>query len=204
MKDWKILLIGGSSAVGKSHLAKQLSKEFNIPLLQVDDLRITLQQLVDKNAHPDLYFFLQKPYAEILRDYSSEELKDKLIKLAEAMWPALNAVISKHIVCGEKVIIEGDGIIPDLLTKRDLTDIKTIFIWDSREALLERSKKRGGLGANESFEERQSAFSSSFGDEIKKQALDHDFEVIQASPLDTLFERVMTSDTSNPQQTFEQ
>jgi 2-phosphoglycerate kinase len=41
---WKVLLIGGSSGVGKSSIARQLGRRFGTPWMQVDDLRLALQR----------------------------------------------------------------------------------------------------------------------------------------------------------------
>ncbi len=41
--DWKVLLIGGISGVGKSTVAKRLGLRLELPWLQVDDLRLALQ-----------------------------------------------------------------------------------------------------------------------------------------------------------------
>lgn len=192
MQEWKVLLIGGSSAVGKSQLARQLSDEFHIPLTEIDDIRISLQQLVDKNSHPDLYFFLKKPWVEILKDYSTEDLVTRLLKVGEEIWPAVDALIGKHIDCNEPVIFEGDGLIPSLLAKRDQKDFKAIFIWDSIDNLLARAESRSrSKGLADDLANKQAEFTAAFGDELKKQAFENNFEVINVPPLDTLLERVL-------------
>ena len=192
MKEWKVLLIGGSSAVGKSYLARQLSDEFHVPLTEVDDIRISLQQVVDQNSHPDLYFFLNKPYPEILKENTPDELVKKLLKVGEEIWPALDALISKHIACNEPVIFEGDGIIPSLLSRRGQKDIKSIFIWDSKENLLIRSINRARHGdSGEESEQNQASFSAAFSDELKRQAVEAGFYTIEATPFGTLLERTL-------------
>lgn len=192
MEKWKVLLIGGSSAVGKSYLARQLSDELHIPLTEVDDIRISLQQVLNRTSHPDLYFFLNKPYPEILKENSIDELVKRLLKVGEEIWPALDTLIEKHIVCNEPVIFEGDAIIPNLLAKKSQENIKSIFIWDSRDNLLERSKARARhSGSKEELEAKQAEFSASFGEGLKKQAIENNFEVLEATPLETLLQRAL-------------
>jgi predicted kinase len=41
---WKVLLIGGSSGVGKSSIARHLGIRFGTPWMQIDDLRLALQR----------------------------------------------------------------------------------------------------------------------------------------------------------------
>jgi 2-phosphoglycerate kinase len=60
-QEWKVLLLGGNGAVGKSTLARQLSEHYKVPLIEVDDIRIALQQIVDKTIHPDLFTFVNDP-----------------------------------------------------------------------------------------------------------------------------------------------
>ena len=38
--EWRVLLIGGNSGAGKTHLAKELVSRLGIPFLMVDDVRI--------------------------------------------------------------------------------------------------------------------------------------------------------------------
>jgi len=72
--DWKVLLIGGSSASGKSSLGRQLAESYKIPLTEIDDIRIALQQIVNKADHPHLFFFVNKDYSEIIHQYDTDTL----------------------------------------------------------------------------------------------------------------------------------
>jgi 2-phosphoglycerate kinase len=55
---WQVLLIGGSSGVGKTHVARQLAHHLSISLLLVDDVRLALQQATTPISHPALHAFL--------------------------------------------------------------------------------------------------------------------------------------------------
>src|SRR5215813_3420651 len=99
--DWTVLLIGGSSATGKSYLARQLAQHYQIPLMEVDDIRIAIQQIADKEKHPNLFYFLNHP--DFLQVNDPSYLMNHLIDVAKELWPALNELISKHIVCNEPV-----------------------------------------------------------------------------------------------------
>ncbi len=41
---WDVLLIGGTSGIGKTTIARQLGLQLGLPWLQVDDLRLALHQ----------------------------------------------------------------------------------------------------------------------------------------------------------------
>ena len=190
MKNWKVILIGGSSATGKSYLAKQLSSYYKIPLTEVDDIRITLQQVLDRKSHSDLFFFLDNQ--DFINKFDTDELVLKLLKVGSEIWPALKVLIEKHIACNEPIIFEGDGIIPDLIAKENFKSVLPTFIHDTKENILERDIKRSrGKNYNVNLATKQSDFSFAFGEEIEKQAQEASFTIIEASPIDTLFERTL-------------
>jgi 2-phosphoglycerate kinase len=187
--DWKVLLIGGSSATGKSYLARQLAIHYQIPLTEVDDIRIALQQIADKEKHPDLFYFLDHP--DYLRVNDTHQLVYRLIKVANEIWPALNELISKHIICNEPVIFEGDGIVPELLAQRDLHAIKCLFLVDTKEHLHARDLQRSRGNYTGEGADLQAEFSSQFGLELERQAIYHQLSVVKTLPLETLYERVL-------------
>jgi len=43
-QEWRVLLIGGPSGVGKSVVARSIGLRLGIPWLQVDDLRLALER----------------------------------------------------------------------------------------------------------------------------------------------------------------
>lgn len=113
-QNWKILLLGGSGAVGKSTLARQISKHYNIPLM------------------------------EVVREINSPE-------------------------------------------------VATIFLYDDMENL---QKREGGRIRAERLEQnrlvKQTQFSFSYGEYIKTQAHTLGLNTIKASPINTLFERIIS------------
>ncbi len=116
-KEWTVLLIGGSSGVGKSYLARQIANKYQIPLTEIDDIRIAIREVADSSRSPALFTFVD--HQNYLEDFSAEVFAQKLLDVGHAVWPSLNTLLSKHIRCNEEVIFEGDGIIPDLLATRD-------------------------------------------------------------------------------------
>jgi hypothetical protein len=94
--DWMVLLIGGSSGVGKTMVAKQLGPRFDASWLQVDDVRLAFQRsrvtLAERTAA--LYFFLETPHIWTL---PPERLRDGLIEIGQVLSPALEVVIENHV-----------------------------------------------------------------------------------------------------------
>ncbi len=70
---WKVSLIGGSSATGKTTLARRLARHYGLSVLQTDDVRMALQQMTTLEQHPALHYFITPPSVwnqppEIVRD----------------------------------------------------------------------------------------------------------------------------------------
>jgi 2-phosphoglycerate kinase len=58
VRKWKVLLIGGSSGVGKTMVARELAKHLSLSLLLLDDVRLALQQATSSETNPELHVFL--------------------------------------------------------------------------------------------------------------------------------------------------
>lgn len=187
-QTWKVLLIGGSSATGKSYLSRQLSEKYKTPVMEVDDIRIVLQQKLKSVDNPDLFFFLEnKSY---LSDFPIDTLLAKLESVGNEVWLSLNSLIEKHIVCNEPIIFEGDGIIPKLLAQRNQEQTKSIFIYDDRESIRQRELVRQRGGNNPSLD-KQIEFSYQYGQLMKNQAETNGFITICASPIESLYDRAI-------------
>jgi 2-phosphoglycerate kinase len=137
---WKVLLIGGSSATGKSVLARQLASHYQTTLTEVDDIRIALQQKVSKVNAPNLFFFLDN--SNFLTDFPLNLLVKKLLTVATELEPSLSTLIQKHIDCDEPIVFEGDGILPQLAAKYNKEEVKSVFIYDAKENIKERELSR--------------------------------------------------------------
>lgn len=188
-RDWKILLIGGSSGTGKSLLARQLAKHFELPLMEVDDIRIVLQNIVDPKIHPDLFTFFHDP--DFLEHYNAEILAEKLLHVGREVWAALDALITKHLVCNEPVIFEGDGIIPELLAARNQSGIRAVFLWDEMDNLRTRVEDRNRPCTKKETSLKYAEFSYNYSAKLKEQAAQNGFIVVPSSPIKTLFGRVL-------------
>lgn len=185
--DWQVLLIGGASGTGKSHLARQLAEYYKVPLTEIDDIRIALQQMAEREKHPNLFTFVDNK--DFLNEFSEEEFVSKLLAVGEAIWPALDALIEKHVRCNERVIFEGDGIVPELLANRSQDYIKSIFLHDELESMQERMTNRNRYGTEHGKAEKQAAFAHAYSEVIKQQSEANGFRTIPVSPIETLFTR---------------
>lgn len=189
--NWKVLLIGGSGATGKSHLARQLAKHFEVPLTEIDDVRIALQKMVRKEDHPDLFTFLDAD-PNFIEQNTPDYWGQKLLEIGKELWPALDELITKHIICNEPIIFEGDSIIPQLLAARSQEHIKAVFLYVDKEEIYQRDIQRNrGNTPDPEKAKKYVEFTHTYGEEIKKQAETAGYKVIQASPINSIFTRVL-------------
>lgn len=119
--DWTVLLIGGPSGVGKSTAAARLGRRLGVTWLQVDDLRLALQasRVILPEGTAALYFFEETPD---VWSRPPERLCQGLIAVGEALAPAIAKVVDNHVHIAAPVVIEGDGILPALLTRPELRE----------------------------------------------------------------------------------
>ncbi len=55
--DWRVLLIGGSSAIGKTTVARDLGRRLGVSVIPADDIRLAVQQLIPLERSPTLHYF---------------------------------------------------------------------------------------------------------------------------------------------------
>jgi 2-phosphoglycerate kinase len=122
--------------VGKSSVVKQLGKQFGLPWLAVDDLRLAFQRshvILPDNTEA-LSFFEKTPHVWSL---PPEHLRDKLIALGQVMSPALEVVIENHVETDDPLLIEGDAILPSLLPRLSHARlVRAFFLVEPDEELL--------------------------------------------------------------------
>ncbi len=137
----KVIIIYGTSGSGKSYFAAKLSKKYSIPILQIDDIRIALQTMLDREKHKDLFFFSEN--LDFQKYLSIEKYVDRLKRVAISMWPAVKTIVEKHLFLEEWIIIEGDSILPSLIdTIKNNQNIYQIFINTNKESLYVNKTNR--------------------------------------------------------------
>lgn len=189
--NWSVLLIGGTSGAGKSHLAQQIAERYKISHIEADDIRIALRTVTDREKHPELFTFVDNQ--NYLVEFTEEKFVEELLKTGSTVWRAINDLIIRHITFDEKIIIDGDSIIPELLIKREQNGIKAIFLYDDLEHIRERQiqRNRNKKRTQEKIE-INARFSYAYSETLRKQAEENGFQTIKASPIETLFDRIVS------------
>lgn len=196
MPTWQVLLIGGSSGTGKTVLAHRLARRFGVALTQVDDVRLAMQRVTTPPQQPDLHFFLSTPG---VWQRPADELRDHLIEVGRAVSRTLEVVIAHHLATPYRLILEGDGIVPQLAAQSniggyDAARVRSLFLSEPTEAgLLANMQERGrGLEAHETAEQVQQArMNWLYGQWLAEQARHLGLPVLSTQPRDTIVQRVV-------------
>ncbi len=146
-RSWRVLLIGGSSGTGKTRIAGQIGKSLGLPWMQVDDLRMALQHSDVRlpAGTDDLYYFMRTPD---VWQRDPQDLCNGLIGVGRVMQVPLEMVINHHVELNFPIVIEGDGILPSVLSRPLVAGlaplVRAVFIVEPDEAALSRNIAQRG------------------------------------------------------------
>lgn len=193
--NWKVLLIGGSSGVGKTVVARELAQHISLSLLLLDDVRLAIQQATSSETNPELHIFLEYQKEQWR---NSESILADWITVGKALAKPLNAIIRHHIIVPDvgAIIIEGDGILPMVAGQfPESKDVCTVFIVEQNESQLLHNLQSRGRGFNDWDESEQKGFAHAswlYGQWLAREANKLALPVIDAQPQQTLLERLLS------------
>jgi 2-phosphoglycerate kinase len=108
-----VVLVGGASGVGKSSVAYAIAERLRIPIVEIDDLVVAIQAVTTPREHPDIHYW--ETHRDETASWDVERLVQQQIAMAEALAPAVTAVIANHLETELPVVIEGDYVLPSLV-----------------------------------------------------------------------------------------
>jgi 2-phosphoglycerate kinase len=193
--DWNVLLIGGSSGVGKTFVARELARHLSLSLLLLDDIRLALQQATGDQTHPELHVFLNYQLGQWR---NSESIHADWVTVGRAMLKPLHAIIQHHCIVPDvgPIIIEGDGILPIASNQfPDPKSVRMVFIVEQNETQLLQNLRSRGRGFREWDTLEQEGFvhaSWIYGQWLAREANRLELPVIDAQPQETLLERLLS------------
>lgn len=207
--DWRVLLIGGNSGVGKTFIARELVQPLGIPFLMADDIRIALQQVTTAVQNPNLHVFLE--YEEAYWQHPETILRD-WITVAKEMIKPLKAIMAHHIFVEEagRLIIEGDSILPALARQQTFQDAsgsdnvvieernQALFVIEENEEKILNNLRQRDRGISAVSKPQQAAFakaSSLYGRWLAQEARANQIPVLAAEPREDILARVLKAIT---------
>ena len=192
--SWDVLLIGGHSTSGKSTIARELGRQLAIPVMQVDDCRLALQRVIKPGQIEGLHFF-QTPNA--IRIANPDNLVSRLIRIGAIMTDAIESIIAHHVISSTPIIIEGDGILPELATQITCDGvqvagrIQAVFVIEPDEEQFKAACENRWPGASkeeDSWRWRRLAWK--YGQWVEQEAKRLNLHVVTSRPFETLVNRV--------------
>jgi 2-phosphoglycerate kinase len=140
-RDWRILLIGGASGVGKSKLSHQLARHYDVNLIEQDDFQAFLEVSTTAEQQPLLHFW-RTNWDEFIA-WSDEEHLEHFVQVSRQVFqPGFEAVIANRLEAESLAMLEGDFVLPELAAKTKFADeanqgrVKALFVYEEDEAQI--------------------------------------------------------------------
>lgn len=190
-----VLLLGGSSGVGKTRLAAELARRLGIGWLSADDIRLVLQRATRGAALPALHAFFDD-----LPQLDAAAIATRYRAVAAIVSDALEIVVAHHVATALPVLIEGDTILPALATQRTFaglavqSEVRAAFLVEPDPAQLRQNTMDRGRGAEAMPAEELDAhlgFSWQYGQWLACEAAALNLPVVEARPYPTLLARTL-------------
>jgi 2-phosphoglycerate kinase len=196
--EWKVLLLGGHSAVGKTVVARHLAHQYHVGLAEVDDFRLVLQRMTTPEQQPILHSFL----TENILQWSPHAIRDQMIMVNQVVSSALEIVVASHVATNTPCILEGDGILPSFAARAVFAEldvgrtVRAVFIVEhDRNRVFEIMQMRGRGFDTFSAEQQQQwvELSWQYGQWLALEAKRLGLPVVTAQPWGTLAARVQAA-----------
>jgi hypothetical protein len=191
-----VILIGGSSSVGKTVAASELARRHGFRHLQVDALRAA-------EPHPAVHFVGSSP--EVWR-LGPEILRDWLIEMGAALRPHILRVVLEQLASDVPTVFEGEGIEPSLLESLTGLKVRLVFLVEASETrlaetLANRPSDGGRRFRQLSVEDRQcvARMNRLYGEWIQAEARRRRLPCLPSQPWHDLADRVIDAATKDLQ-----
>ena len=179
-----VVLLAGASGVGKTQLSYRLARHLDAALVEVDDLVVAAQALTDPATHPALHHWLRHDSATM----GVDEAVHGQIRFAEALQPAVAAVVDNHLGTNTPVVLEGDYIVPGVASHPAVRTV--LLVEDDIDQLVANYRRREpDLG-----EQRGRALAGiGYGRWLAERARAAGVPAVPARPWQTAFERLLAA-----------
>jgi 2-phosphoglycerate kinase len=180
-----VLFIGGASGTGKSTLAYKLAKYYGVNVLEVDDIGQALKVSTTNENFPYIHYWST---GINWKDIGVEGNLNWLINVSKEIFPAIKAIVDRHLEDNVPVIIEGDFIYPEFTLSFNNTKVKSIFVIESdKNQIIQNYFVREG-GELQNY---RAEISIEYGRWLKNECKKMGINFIESRPWNNILERVI-------------
>lgn len=194
-RDWTVLLVGGSSGVGKTTLAREIALRHGAMLAHSDVYRMALERVVTPAQNADLHAFgASGPEA-----LEPEEATAAWRRIGRVVCDALEIVVAHHVFSDSPLVIEGDALLPPFAVQPEYAGyavshgVRALYVVEPDEAAIHRNVTQRGrdlhLGPNGLA--RYARSTCLYGHSLAVEARALGVPVVESGPWATLPERAL-------------
>jgi 2-phosphoglycerate kinase len=193
-RRWQVLLLGGSSGVGKLSVRYRLARHFAVAIAEVDDFQALLERVTAAEQQPAIHFWRTHPAPDQL---SAAKIIDHLLEQSEAMRPGLEGVIAHHLEASTPVVPVGDFILPALAAQPSFSGqandvrVRGAFLHepDEQQFVANYLSREPAAG----LQLKRARISWLHGQWLRQEAERHRLPVAPARPWETVIERLIAA-----------
>jgi 2-phosphoglycerate kinase len=119
-RDWQILMIGGGTGTGKTSLARQLGKRFEVPTLEGDVLRWVIESALLAVSDPDLHPFHDTGFWNL----PVQDMLDRSLRQSKRVCLINEAVLARHHFTQRPLILEAVWLLPEFAAQRSFDGVE--------------------------------------------------------------------------------
>jgi 2-phosphoglycerate kinase len=150
MDDCRVLLIGGTSHVGKSAVAKALAARLGWSYRSTDHLA----------RHPGRPWKAppEQVPPHVVEHYGTLAVDELIVDVVRHytvnVWPKVQAIVASHAtgVCADGLVLEGSALLPELVTTLLHPNVAAVWLTASDELLRQRMYASSQYGSKSSRE----------------------------------------------------
>jgi 2-phosphoglycerate kinase len=137
-----IYFVGGPPRVGKSIIAKTITRLHGINAISTDSLGAVLETILDPETEPGLFAisrFNEMAEADGIRLLAKNTAKriDCQVEESTAVWRAVEPFVLREQEEGRDLVVEGVAVLPALVARLEGVDYRAVFVGNQE---LERGK----------------------------------------------------------------
>jgi 2-phosphoglycerate kinase len=125
----QVIFVGGAPLSGKTSLSKVLARRLEMAHVSTDDVSTAIRAVTSAESHPALHYLdVDGCFRDYYPAHTPERLLEDALAFHRAAWPAIEAVARAHAERNRPALIEGWGILPELVAGIGLESTKALFL----------------------------------------------------------------------------